>query len=273
MLHLNEWGLAGRGFGTFITWFLLGGDLYTAYTFIAVPALVFGSGSIGFFAVSYTIMVYPIAFIFLPRLWSVCRVHGYVTPGDFIRGRYGSRGLALAIGLHRHPRADAVHRAAARRHPGGAHRHGGRRQLDQHLRQGPAAVRRVRGARDLHRTSPGCARRPRSRSSRTRSSTCSSSWRCSTSRPGWAAGATSSAPRRRTSPSISPVTKKPLGTFIPTIDVHRQHPVRLRHAGARLRDRAVRVPAHHHRHAGREAAQHDQAEHVATCPPTRSCSA
>ena len=96
MLHLNEWGLGGRGFGTFIGWFLLGGDLYTAYTFIAVPALVFASGAIGFFAVSYTIMVFPIAFIFLPRLWSICRVHNYVTPADFIRGRYGSRGLSLA---------------------------------------------------------------------------------------------------------------------------------------------------------------------------------
>ena len=96
MMHLDEWGLGGRGFGTFITWFLLGGDLYTAYTFIAVPALVFGAGSIGFFAVAYTIMVFPIALIFLPRLWSVSRVHGYVTPADFIRGRYGSRGLALA---------------------------------------------------------------------------------------------------------------------------------------------------------------------------------
>jgi SSS family solute:Na+ symporter len=96
MMHLDEWGLGGRGFGTFVTWFLLGGDLYTAYTFIAVPALVFGSGSIGFYAVAYTIMVFPVVFIFLPRLWSVCRVHGYITPADFIRGRYGSRGLALA---------------------------------------------------------------------------------------------------------------------------------------------------------------------------------
>src|SRR3984885_6908945 len=96
MLHLNEWGLGGRSYGTFIGWFLLGGDLYTAHTFIAVPALVFASGAIGFFAVSYTIMVFPIAFIFLPRLWSVCRVHNYITPADFIRGRYGSRGLSLA---------------------------------------------------------------------------------------------------------------------------------------------------------------------------------
>ncbi len=99
MMHLDEWGLAGRGFGTFITWFLLGGDLYTAYTFIAVPALVYGSGSIGFYAASYTIMAYPIAFIFLPRLWSVSRVHNYVTPADFIRGRYGSRGLALSAAI------------------------------------------------------------------------------------------------------------------------------------------------------------------------------
>jgi solute:Na+ symporter, SSS family len=98
-LHLNEWGLGGRGFGTFVTWFLLGGDLYTAYTFIAVPALVFGSGAVGFFAVPYTIIVFPIVFVFAPRLWSVSRVHNYVTPADFVRGRYGSRGLALAVAV------------------------------------------------------------------------------------------------------------------------------------------------------------------------------
>ena len=43
---LHEWGLGGRRFGTVVTWFLLGGDLYTAYTFIAVPALDFGAGAI-----------------------------------------------------------------------------------------------------------------------------------------------------------------------------------------------------------------------------------
>jgi solute:Na+ symporter, SSS family len=78
-LHLNEWGLGGRGFGTFVTWFLLGGDLYTAYTFIAVPAVIFGAGAAGFFAVPYTIIVFPIVFVFAPRLWSVSRVHNYVT--------------------------------------------------------------------------------------------------------------------------------------------------------------------------------------------------
>ena len=47
--QISEWGLGGRRFGTIVTWFLLGGDLYTAYTFIAVPALLFGAGRDGLF--------------------------------------------------------------------------------------------------------------------------------------------------------------------------------------------------------------------------------
>src|ERR1700733_8938603 len=65
---LHEWGLAGGRFGTVVTWFLLGGDLYTAYTFIAVPALAFGAGAIAFYAVPYTIIVYPLVFLVFPRL-------------------------------------------------------------------------------------------------------------------------------------------------------------------------------------------------------------
>ncbi|MCL2428066.1 MAG: sodium:solute symporter [Alphaproteobacteria bacterium] len=96
---LHEWGLGGRRFGTFVTWFLLGGDLYTAYTFIAVPALMFGAGAIGFFAVPYTIMIYPILYVVFPRLWTVAHRHGYVTAADFVRGRFGNRWLALAVAI------------------------------------------------------------------------------------------------------------------------------------------------------------------------------
>jgi solute:Na+ symporter, SSS family len=95
--QLHEWGLAGRRFGTVVTWFLVGGDLYTAYTFVAVPALAFGAGAVAFFAVPYTIVVYPLLFLVFPRLWHVCHKHGYITAGDFVRGRYGNRWLALAI--------------------------------------------------------------------------------------------------------------------------------------------------------------------------------
>jgi len=97
--NLDEWGLGGRKFGSWVTWFLLGGDLYTAYTFVAVPALVFAIGALGFFAVPYTIVVYPIVLLAAVRLWSVAHRHGYVTPADFVRGRWGSSTLALAIAI------------------------------------------------------------------------------------------------------------------------------------------------------------------------------
>jgi solute:Na+ symporter, SSS family len=97
--HLDEWGLGGRRFGGWITWFLVGGDLYTAYTFVAVPALLFGAGATGFFALPYTVILYPLVFLPVLRLWSVSRVHGYVTPADFVRGRYGSSLLALIVAI------------------------------------------------------------------------------------------------------------------------------------------------------------------------------
>jgi SSS family solute:Na+ symporter len=97
--EISEWGLGGRRFGTVVTWFLLGGDLYTAYTFIAVPAALFGAGASGFFAVPYTILVYPLVYAVYPRLWSVAKAKGYVTAADFVRGRFGNGTLALAVAV------------------------------------------------------------------------------------------------------------------------------------------------------------------------------
>ncbi len=96
---LDEWGLGGRKFGSWITWFLVGGDLYTAYTFVAVPALIFGAGAVGFFALPYTVVLYPLVFLPLVRMWSVSRRRGYVTPADFVRGRYSSPTLALIVAI------------------------------------------------------------------------------------------------------------------------------------------------------------------------------
>src|SRR3954462_3752319 len=97
--HLDEWGLGGRNFGGWITWFLVGGDLYTAYTFVAVPALLFASGAAGFFAVPYTVIIYPLVFLVLLRMWSVSHRHGFVTPADFVRARFQSPTLALVIAI------------------------------------------------------------------------------------------------------------------------------------------------------------------------------
>ncbi len=99
MAHIDEWGLGGRRFGTWVTWFLVGGDFYTAYTVIAVPALVYAVGAYGFFALPYTIIVYPFVFLVMPKLWKRAKEHGYVTAGDVVFGQYGSRALELAVAI------------------------------------------------------------------------------------------------------------------------------------------------------------------------------
>ncbi|GBQ72024.1 Na+/solute symporter [Ameyamaea chiangmaiensis NBRC 103196] len=97
--HAEEWSLGGRGFGTWVTWFLVGGDFYTAYTVIAVPALVYATGAFGFFALPYTVIVYPFVFLVMPVLWDIARRGGLATAADIVRARFDSRALELAITL------------------------------------------------------------------------------------------------------------------------------------------------------------------------------
>src|SRR4030088_351870 len=97
--HLDEWGLGGRQFGTWITWFLVGGDFYTAYTVIAVPALVYAVGAYGFFALPYTIIVYPFVFAVMPVLWKRAAERGYATTEYVVHGMYNYRPLELAVAV------------------------------------------------------------------------------------------------------------------------------------------------------------------------------
>ncbi len=148
MAHLDEWGLGGRSFGGWITWFLVGGDLYTAYTFVAVPALMFGAGAAGFFAVPYTVVIYPLVFLVLCRLWSVSHRHGFVTPGRLRPRPVRLADAGAARRDHRHRRHHAVHRAAAGRHRGGAQDDG--RHRGQRAGPAPADHHRVRDPGRVH---------------------------------------------------------------------------------------------------------------------------
>jgi SSS family solute:Na+ symporter len=97
--RLQEWGLAGRRFGTIVTWCLLGGDIYTAYTLIALPGFVYAVGALGFFAIPYATLAYVVFFLVMPKFWIVARHCGYVTPADFVRERFDSPILALLVAV------------------------------------------------------------------------------------------------------------------------------------------------------------------------------
>ncbi|MEM5383230.1 sodium:solute symporter [Paraburkholderia phymatum] len=99
LTQLHEWGLGGRQFGTIISWFLVGGDFYTAYTVIAVPALVYSVGAYGFFALPYTIIVYPFVFAVMPKLWKIAHAKNHITAADYVHGEYGGKWFPAAVAL------------------------------------------------------------------------------------------------------------------------------------------------------------------------------
>lgn len=97
--QLADWALAGRNLGSTLAFFLVGADLYTAYTFVAVPSGIFGTGSVYFFAVPYAAIAFGIALVFAPRLWVVSKAKGYVTGSDFVRDRFNSRTLSILVAI------------------------------------------------------------------------------------------------------------------------------------------------------------------------------
>jgi SSS family solute:Na+ symporter len=62
----HEWSLAGRKLGTTLVFFLIGADIYTAYSFVAIPSGVFAKGSLYFFAIPYGALTFGIALLLCP---------------------------------------------------------------------------------------------------------------------------------------------------------------------------------------------------------------
>jgi solute:Na+ symporter, SSS family len=97
--QLWDWALAGRRLGATLAFFLVGADLYTAYTFVAVPSSLFGKGAIYMFATPYVAITFGVALVFAPRLWSISREKGYVTGSDFVKDRFNSRLLSILVAI------------------------------------------------------------------------------------------------------------------------------------------------------------------------------
>ena len=96
---IEEWSLGGRRMGTALVWFLVGADLFTAYTFIAVPSSMFKIGALYYFAVPYVAITFAIAMLTMPRLWRYSKKRGYITAADFVKDKFNSRSLAVIIAL------------------------------------------------------------------------------------------------------------------------------------------------------------------------------
>lgn len=96
---VEEWAVGGRRLGALFVWFLIGADVYTAYTFLGLTSSAFTGGSVAFFATPYVVLAYPLAYFFLPKIWKVGKAHNFTTLADYVKGRFDSKLFSVLIAI------------------------------------------------------------------------------------------------------------------------------------------------------------------------------
>ena len=96
---IEEWTVGGRSFGGLLVWFLVGADIYTAYTFLGLTGYGYSLGAAAFFAVPYVVLAYPIAYFIIPKVWTFASQHNLTSLADYARERFQSRTLGVLVGL------------------------------------------------------------------------------------------------------------------------------------------------------------------------------
>jgi solute:Na+ symporter, SSS family len=96
---LAGWLVHHRGMGSVLLWFLLGSEIYTAFTFQGLAGYSYSKGAAGFYNVAQNDVAYAVAFLVLPCIWVLGKKYGHVTQADFVAHRYGSRWLGIFVAL------------------------------------------------------------------------------------------------------------------------------------------------------------------------------
>ena len=98
-MDLEQWTVAGRGFGGVLVFLLMAGEVYTTFAFLGVSGWTYSRGGPTLYALAYLTLAYVVSFFILPPVWELGRRHGLQTQSDFFRVRYGSRYLTAFVCL------------------------------------------------------------------------------------------------------------------------------------------------------------------------------
>lgn len=96
---IEEWSVGGRRFGGMLVWFLIGADIYTAYTFLGLTGYAYSLGAAAFFAVPYVVVAYPISYYILPKVWEYASKYNLTTLADYARERFQNKLLSVLVAL------------------------------------------------------------------------------------------------------------------------------------------------------------------------------
>src|SRR6516165_6973999 len=98
-MDLEQWTVAGRGFGGLLMFLLMAGEVYTTFSFLGVSGWTYSRGGPTLYVLAYLTLAYVVFFFILPPIWELGRKHHLQTGSDFFSARYGSRTLAVVVSV------------------------------------------------------------------------------------------------------------------------------------------------------------------------------
>ena len=96
-MGLEQWTVAGRGFGVVFVFLLLAGEIYTTFTFLGASGSAYGQGAPAYYILAYGTLAYIISYFILPPIWSYAKQHALVSQPDFFARKYDSPALGVLV--------------------------------------------------------------------------------------------------------------------------------------------------------------------------------
>src|SRR6202161_3027539 len=93
-MNLEQWTVAGRGFGLVFVWLLMAGEVYPTFSFLGASGWAYSRGGPTLYIMAYLTLAYVVSFFILPQIWEVGQKYGMQTQSDFFSTRYGNKYLA-----------------------------------------------------------------------------------------------------------------------------------------------------------------------------------
>jgi SSS family solute:Na+ symporter len=101
-MSLEQWTVAGRGFGAIFVFLLLAGEIYTTFTFLGGSGWAYGKGGPTYYILCYGSLAYILSYWMLPPIWRYARAHRLVSQPHYFRHKYDSPllgGLVALVGV------------------------------------------------------------------------------------------------------------------------------------------------------------------------------
>jgi SSS family solute:Na+ symporter len=98
-MDLEQWTVAGRGFGGVLMWLLMAGEVYTTFSFLGASGWAYSRGAPVLYILAYITLAYVVSFFILPPIWELGRRHQLQTQSDFFAWRYRGKYLVAAVSL------------------------------------------------------------------------------------------------------------------------------------------------------------------------------